>query len=153
MTSPQLPIDHLPDWARLNGIELLNARVDQVEGKGWGLLYTSDAVTENSTVLRVPRDLVLSAEAVDDFGKIDQNFRKLLNTAGYEVNPDNNFNNYWERIKTTIVCEKGYFTVPLRTAYKPRAGPASFILSEIAMDNIHKLPRSRTASPNTVVGG
>lgn len=36
-------------------------------------------------LLQIPRDLVLSATAVEDYTKVDQNFRQLLEVAGHEV--------------------------------------------------------------------
>lgn len=38
-------------------------------------------------LLRVPHDLVLSAAAIEEYTKVDQNFRQLLDVAGHEVTP------------------------------------------------------------------
>lgn len=38
-------------------------------------------------LLRIPQDLVLSAAAIEEYTKVDQNFRQLLDVAGHQVTP------------------------------------------------------------------
>lgn len=38
-------------------------------------------------LLRIPHDLVLSAAAIEEYTKVDQNFRQLLDVAGHQVTP------------------------------------------------------------------
>ncbi|KAF4455658.1 SET domain-containing protein 8 [Fusarium austroafricanum] len=120
-----LSIDVFPTWARLNDVEFINAKLQETDGKGIGLVATNDlttipateAVTRaedledregqglstggkederamgeiqgqtniNSTrLLRIPRDLILSAAAIEEYTKVDQNFRQLLDSAGHQ---------------------------------------------------------------------
>jgi hypothetical protein len=40
----------------------------------------------NSTkLLQIPHDLVLSATAIEEYTKVDQNFRQLIDSAGHQV--------------------------------------------------------------------
>jgi hypothetical protein len=89
MSASQLPIEAFPAWALLNDVEFKSAEVRSIEGKGFGLVATTDIPgSDNSStaaVIRIPRDLVLSAEAVEAYAKVDQNFRQLLEVAGHQV--------------------------------------------------------------------
>lgn len=57
-----------------------------IQHKGHGLI--AQATSDNigiSPVVKVPHDLVLNAEAVDEFAKEDRNFRELLDACGRKV--------------------------------------------------------------------
>ena len=92
-SSETLPIEALPGWARLNGLEFLNCKLDQTEDKGIGLVATSElslaagdaGLDDDKPLLKVPRDVVLGADTIEDFAKVDQNFRQLLDVAGKQV--------------------------------------------------------------------
>jgi hypothetical protein len=88
MSTP-LPIDVLPTWTRFNNVELDGIQVGQVEGKGLGFVADRDLTTDKGspTLLKIPRDAVLSAEAVADYAKVDHKFRQLLEGMGHEVGP------------------------------------------------------------------
>lgn len=84
----QLPLDAFPAWARLNDVVLAGARIRYVQGKGSGLVADADLGASGdglNPVLIVPHDLVLSAEAVEEYAKVDQNFKQLLGAAGNET--------------------------------------------------------------------
>ncbi|QPG96593.1 hypothetical protein C2857_004682 [Epichloe festucae Fl1] len=85
------PIEAFPTWAHFNGVQFMGVKLQDVgHGKGFGLLAESDVQgsavkmvgEETRTILRIPRDLVLSAEAVQEYAKVDQNFKQLLEIAG-----------------------------------------------------------------------
>jgi len=92
-SSETLPIEALPGWARLNGLEFLNCKLDQTEDKGIGLVATSElslaagdaGLDDDKPLLKVPRDVVLGADTIEDFAKVDQNFRQLLDVAGKQT--------------------------------------------------------------------
>ncbi|CAH0014329.1 unnamed protein product [Clonostachys rhizophaga] len=86
MSTP-LPIDVLPTWTRFNNVELDGIQVGQVEGKGLGFVADRDLTTNKGspTLLKIPRDAVLSAEAVGDYAKVDLKFRQLLEGMGHET--------------------------------------------------------------------
>lgn len=92
--SDTLPVEALPGWIRLNGLEFLNCKLGLVEDRGIGLVATQELSLEagdaglhdDKPLLKVPRDMALSAETIEDFAKIDQNFRHLLDAAGKQVN-------------------------------------------------------------------
>lgn len=92
-SSETLPIEALPGWARLNGLEFLNCKLDQTEDKGIGLVATQElslaagdaGLDDDKPLLKVPRDMVLGADTIEDFAKVDQNFRQLLDVAGKQV--------------------------------------------------------------------
>ncbi|KAL7936911.1 hypothetical protein V8C35DRAFT_294176 [Trichoderma chlorosporum] len=90
MAQSQLPIEAFPAWALLNNVDFVSADIRNIEGKGLGLVAKheiTDASREasgSSAIIRIPRHLVLSAEAVDEYAKIDQNFKQLLKVAGHQ---------------------------------------------------------------------
>lgn len=87
----QLSIEAFPAWALLNNVDFVNAEIRDIEGKGFGLVAKHDITEEGhdaagpAAILRIPRDLVLSAEAVEEYAKVDQNFKQLLDVAGHRV--------------------------------------------------------------------
>ena len=86
---PQLPIQSLRPWAALNGITLNDIEIKIIPGRGNGLLAKRDLTTTtedeaSTTLLNVPRDLVLSAETVEQYAKEDRDFKQLLDIAGGE---------------------------------------------------------------------
>lgn len=121
-----LSIDAFPVWARFNDVEFINAKLQETNGKGIGLVTASSLTTtpasekatevdisenrevqgtviegqederarreipgqtkHNSTkLLQIPHDLVLSATAIEEYTKVDQNFRQLIDSAGHQV--------------------------------------------------------------------
>lgn len=100
---PTLPIDVFPAWARFNDVDFINAKLCETDRKGIGLVtvtgsdLTKIPVTEGEAndkdlqhgkaeaLLRIPHDLVLSASTVEDYAKVDQNFRQLMDSVGHNV--------------------------------------------------------------------
>lgn len=121
-----LSIDAFPVWARFNDVEFINAKLQETNGKGIGLVTASSLtitpasekatevdISENREVqgtviegqederarreiqgqtnhnstklLQIPHDLVLSATAIEEYTKVDQNFRQLIDSAGHQV--------------------------------------------------------------------
>lgn len=90
MRRSQLPISALPLWAKLNDCVFYDVCVKDFEGKGLGFvaeraLSSEEGNLDIPTLLHVPKDLVLSAEAVEEHAKVDKEFRELLNAAGGKV--------------------------------------------------------------------
>jgi hypothetical protein len=88
MSSSGLPTAAFPAWALFNNLEFTHVRLEDVEGKGLGLLAEGDLAANaggNEALLSIPRDLVLSADAVEEFAKVDQDFKQLLDVAGHRV--------------------------------------------------------------------
>lgn len=93
MPPEQLSIEDLPSWARLNGVNFLNVKPSKIEGKGFGLVASQtltlsaddEGAKDDAPLIRVPRDLILSADSVSEYAKIDQNFRQLLEAVGRTV--------------------------------------------------------------------
>ena len=85
-----LPITALPAWAKLNDVNFLDIKVQNLgDSKGYGLAadrrLSSEDTFDIPTLLIIPHDLVLSAEAIEEHGKVDQHFRQLLDVAGGKV--------------------------------------------------------------------
>jgi hypothetical protein len=90
--STQTSVETLPAWARLNGVDFVCTKVENVAGNGLGLFatvpFSSNPQAEDErpdALLRIPRDLILSAEAIEDYSKVDHNFRQLLDKVGLQV--------------------------------------------------------------------
>ncbi|KAG5935633.1 hypothetical protein E4U59_005510 [Claviceps monticola] len=83
-------MEAFPTWAHFTRVRFAGVKLaDMGDGKGQGLVATAKcsheeaAAEENErAVLRIPCDLVLSAEAVDAYAKVDHNFKQLLDVAG-----------------------------------------------------------------------
>lgn len=87
MRRAQLPITALPAWAKLNDASFIDISVQDLgEAKGSGL-GTERALSSKETfdvpnLLIVPHELILSAEAIEEHGKVDHHFKQLLDAAG-----------------------------------------------------------------------
>ena len=79
-----------PAWALLNGIKVHDLSLKDIPDKGFG--FVAEKKVDGSaglgshseygeTFIRVPRELVLSAEAVSEYTKVDQHFHQLLETT------------------------------------------------------------------------
>jgi len=90
MQREQLPIAALPAWSKLNDVNFLDIKVKDLGGsKGFGLVaeraLSSEDTFDIPTLLIIPHDLILSAEAIEEHAKVDQHFRQLLDVAGGKV--------------------------------------------------------------------
>ncbi|TAQ84687.1 hypothetical protein B7494_g6989 [Chlorociboria aeruginascens] len=90
MQKPHLPLSALPAWSKLNDVTFFDTCVrDTGRGKGFGLVTTKALNSRDTfdvpTLLVVPRDLVLSREGVEEFGKVDGGFRGLRERAGGKI--------------------------------------------------------------------
>lgn len=89
MRRTKLPISALPAWCKLNDVTFLDTTVKEIEGKGLGLVtdrsLSSQDTFDTPTLLIVPNDLVLSANAIEEHAKVDHHFRQLLDAAGGKV--------------------------------------------------------------------
>lgn len=97
MRRTQLPITALPAWSKLNDASFIDISVkDLGDTKGFGLAteraLSSKETFDVPTLLIVPYDLILSAEAIEEHAKVDQHFKQLLDVAGGKVSfPLNEF--------------------------------------------------------------
>ncbi|KAH7356897.1 hypothetical protein BKA65DRAFT_580014 [Rhexocercosporidium sp. MPI-PUGE-AT-0058] len=87
MQIPPLPITALPAWSKLNDVGFLDIHVSDLgSSKGFGLVTSralnSKEVFDVPTLMVVPGELVLSAEAVEEWGKVDGHFREVLGRVG-----------------------------------------------------------------------
>jgi hypothetical protein len=85
-----LPLSTLDAWSRLNDVTYLDCQTRKFEGaRGMGLVtskkLSSKHTFEKPTLLIIPHDLVLSAEAVEEYTKVDQYLKELLAVAGGKV--------------------------------------------------------------------
>jgi hypothetical protein len=88
-----LPLSALDAWSRLNDVTYLDCQTQKFEdARGVGLVTAKKLSSKNTfekpTLLIIPHDLVLSAEAVEEFAKVDQYFKELLAVAGGKVMPN-----------------------------------------------------------------
>ncbi|KXH58284.1 SET domain-containing protein [Colletotrichum salicis] len=92
MASTQLPLETLSTWTMFNDVDLVDVEAREIPGCGLGLLSNKELSREKETfdiptLLRIPGELVLSAEAVENYAKVDKNFRQLLEAAGHKYLP------------------------------------------------------------------
>ena len=86
MRRTALPVTALPAWTKLNDVIFYDISVHDIEGKGFGLVADRSLSSEDAfdmpVLLRVPKDLILSAEAVEQHAQVDKEFRELLAAVG-----------------------------------------------------------------------
>ena len=87
MRRAELPITALPGWSKLNDVNFLDIKVEDLgDSKGLGLATERNLSSKDTfdipTLLIIPHDLILSAEAIEEYSKIDQHFKQLLDVAG-----------------------------------------------------------------------
>lgn len=86
MPRERLPLSALPAWRDFNSVTFTHVKIQHIPEKGHGLI-TQAAAEEigQLPLVTVPHDLVLNAEAVDEFSKEDKNFRALLDVCANRV--------------------------------------------------------------------
>lgn len=102
MPRERLPLQALSVWMDLNNAVFSRVEVQPIQHKGHGLVAVAQAQADlddghlnddNDTgrsqppLITVPHDLVLNAEAVEQYAKEDRNFRALLDACGHKVIP------------------------------------------------------------------
>ena len=91
MAAEGTPLETLPAWAALNDLDFFDVKVATTPSRGQGLvaertLSRLEDTFDIPTLLRIPNKLVLSAETVELYAKVDGNFKQLLDSAGQKVN-------------------------------------------------------------------
>ena len=90
MRRHHLPIEQFEAWAKFNGVQFNNTRVECIttpdgQHKGAGVCVTEDFETihdHEAILLSVPHDLVLSQELVFGYAKSDGHLREALEAVG-----------------------------------------------------------------------
>lgn len=88
MRRQTLPITALPVWAQLNGIDFhgvgIERLVDHGIDKGSAVVARRELSRkeENERLMLVPKDLILSLEAVGNYAKSDKHLREVLEAVG-----------------------------------------------------------------------
>ncbi|KAI1778255.1 SET domain-containing protein [Hypoxylon cercidicola] len=82
-------LSDLPAWCVLNDVNFVGVKVANISGRGYGLIAEKDLVSgddnfEPPTLLTVPKELILSAEGVEEYAKESKDFRQLLDAAGHQ---------------------------------------------------------------------
>jgi hypothetical protein len=82
------PIKNLQTWAALNGVGLSAASIkaeildDQGNSKGGGLVASKD-VAAGEAILRIPAELMLSIEQVEQCMKADSTLQRIMEAATF----------------------------------------------------------------------
>ena len=83
MRRETLPIETLPTWAKLNHVGFDGVEVVPLSGtRGSGLVSTTQRNTAESTLVKVPKDLILSFKNVWIFAKSDKHLKEVLESVG-----------------------------------------------------------------------
>ncbi len=92
MPSPHLDVEvALHAWNRLNNVHIQQVTPHEIPDRGLGFVAHRDLSNEETSpdappaLVTIPRDLVLSQEAVEIHAKEDGHFRELLESAGRKV--------------------------------------------------------------------
>lgn len=95
MPSPHLNVETaLSAWNRFSNVQLQDVTPRDIPGRGVGFVAHRDLSSEETpsdsppALVTIPRDLVLSQEAVEVHAKEDGHFRELLEAAGRKVGID-----------------------------------------------------------------
>ncbi|CAN8105700.1 unnamed protein product [Discula destructiva] len=85
MPRERLSLNALVAWMRFNNATFTNVEVQEVQQKGHGLITKATATSiRHSPLVSIPRDLVLDANAVEEYAKENRNFRALLDACGHK---------------------------------------------------------------------
>lgn len=91
MPLDELPLDNLPGWCRLNNVTLYNVKIGHIQNRGTGIAasrnLSAEETFDSTTLISVPRELILSDEAIEEYSKEDKDFRELLHTTEFQVRP------------------------------------------------------------------
>ncbi|KAI1154591.1 hypothetical protein F4825DRAFT_162567 [Nemania diffusa] len=85
MQRGRFPLADLPTWCMLNNIIFSGIHVAEIEDRGLGLVaekHLKSESDERSSLLTIPKDLVLSAVTIEGYAKESKDFRQLLDVAG-----------------------------------------------------------------------
>jgi hypothetical protein len=90
MRRGEFSLQAFPAWCAFNDVGFFDVHVEDTGESGYGLITDRELRNDEDnvkipTLLTVPKDLVLSAAAVDEYAKVDKNFRDLLEGAGHQV--------------------------------------------------------------------
>ena len=77
-----LPIQLLPAWIALNGIQLNGVEIRDLGSKGRGLVATKKAKEEGICFVNVPSSMVLSKDTIWEYAKSDKHLREVLEASG-----------------------------------------------------------------------
>jgi hypothetical protein len=83
-----LPISSLQAWGTLNGVDLPAANIEaeildnEGNSKGGGLVATRD-VAAGESLLRIPAELILSIEQVEQCMKADSTLQRIMEAATF----------------------------------------------------------------------
>ena len=78
----------LPVWAKLNGVEFHGVDIERLTDhgidKGSAVVATRDLTGKDGTeqLMLVPKDMILSLEAVANYAKSDKHLREVLEAVG-----------------------------------------------------------------------
>lgn len=83
MRQASSPLRYLPTWADLNGVRFNGVAVSRMpNGKGTGLIATTELSKPDAVLMTVPQALILSLENVWLFAKSDRHLREVLEAVG-----------------------------------------------------------------------
>ena len=78
-----LPVQALPMWAKLNGVDFNGVEVTPLPGsRGSGLVTRAQRNDRSPILITVPTDLVLSLENVWISAKSDEHLKEVLEAVG-----------------------------------------------------------------------
>lgn len=78
-----LAIDNLAPWARLNNVDFNRVKASSIPGsRGSGLIATANKSENDTLLLTVPQELVLSLEFVWIYAKADRHLHQVLEAVG-----------------------------------------------------------------------
>ncbi|KAI1380810.1 SET domain-containing protein [Hypoxylon crocopeplum] len=89
MRRAHFPLNDLSAWCVLNDVGFFGVKAAGVDGRGYGLVAERDLVNEDGNsefpaLVTIPRELILSAEGVEEYAKENKDFRQLLDAAGHQ---------------------------------------------------------------------
>ncbi|KAI1454467.1 SET domain-containing protein [Annulohypoxylon moriforme] len=87
MRRGRFSLSDLPAWCVLNNVTFVDVKATDINDRGYGLIADTDLIDEDGdadipALLTIPRDLVLSAEGVEEYAKENKDFRQLLDIVG-----------------------------------------------------------------------
>lgn len=152
----QLPPEAFLPWAAINEITFDRTIPGVIPGRGGALLAKEALDAENDVslvLMKVPKDLILSLERVQEHAKVDKDFREVLESLGefgrVSARAAYAISKYTWKQSSPSISSSFYVSLVLTCRQTPRGAILSFLLVQSTVAHPHLSSRVSVHSPFT----
>ena len=108
MRRQTLPVTVLPAWTKLSGIEFYGVLIEHLTDhgidKGSAIVATQNSSGKGDEQLMiVPKDMILSLEAVEQYAKSDKHLREVLDAVGHYARVRSLYSGYSDPLEIALL--------------------------------------------------